>query len=75
MQPPLLAKPLWADGRDGAHGLAVIHEALPLPSHCLTFKCLALPPYSCEVQYPEDDQSSSIASFIFHWKGVLKGRF
>lgn len=26
MQPPLLAKPLWADGRDGAHGLAVIHE-------------------------------------------------
>ena len=28
MQPPLLAKPLWADGRDGAHGLAVIHEVL-----------------------------------------------
>ncbi len=26
MEPPLLAKPLWADGRDGAHGLAVIHE-------------------------------------------------
>ncbi|CAL5227409.1 g10367 [Coccomyxa viridis] len=26
MKPPLLAKPLWADGRDGAHGLAVIHE-------------------------------------------------
>lgn len=30
MQPPLLAKPLWADGRDGAHGLAVIHE-VPKP--------------------------------------------
>ncbi|BDA40908.1 Inositol-tetrakisphosphate 1-kinase 5 [Coccomyxa sp. Obi] len=26
MEPPLLAKPLWADGRDGAHGLAVIHQ-------------------------------------------------
>jgi len=26
MRPPFLAKPLWADGRDGAHGLAVIHD-------------------------------------------------
>ena len=26
MRPPFLAKPLWADGRDGAHGLAVIHN-------------------------------------------------
>jgi hypothetical protein len=29
MEPPLLAKPLWADGRDGAHGLAVIHQVTP----------------------------------------------
>ena len=29
MKPPLLAKPLWADGREGAHGLAVIHEVRP----------------------------------------------
>ena len=26
MRPPFLAKPLWADGRDGAHGLAVVHD-------------------------------------------------
>ena len=26
MHPPLLAKPLWADGREGSHGLALIHE-------------------------------------------------
>ena len=26
MRPPFLAKPLWADGRDGSHGLAVIHD-------------------------------------------------
>ena len=30
MKPPLLAKPLWADGREGAHGLAVIHEVRPI---------------------------------------------
>ena len=33
MKPPLLAKPLWADGREGAHGLAVIHEVRL--HHCL----------------------------------------
>ena len=35
MEPPLLAKPLWADGRDGAHGLAVIHEVGMCPCICL----------------------------------------
>lgn len=26
LQPPYVAKPLWADGREGAHGLAVLHD-------------------------------------------------
>ncbi len=26
LQPPLLVKPLWTDGREGSHGLAVLHE-------------------------------------------------
>lgn len=30
MRPPFLAKPLWADGRDGSHGLAVIHDEVGL---------------------------------------------
>ncbi len=29
MQPPLLVKPLWTDGREGSHGLAVVYD---LPS-------------------------------------------
>lgn len=29
MQPPLLVKPVWTDGREGSHGLAVVHD---LPS-------------------------------------------
>lgn len=24
--PPLLCKPLWTDGREGSHGLAVLHD-------------------------------------------------
>ena len=27
LQPPFVAKPLWADGREGAHGLAVLQDA------------------------------------------------
>ena len=26
LQPPFVAKPLWADGREGAHGLAVLQD-------------------------------------------------
>ena len=26
MQVPLVAKPLWADGREGSHGLAIAHD-------------------------------------------------
>ena len=26
MQVPLVAKPLWADGREGSHGLAIVHD-------------------------------------------------
>mmetsp|Transcript_15093 Transcript_15093/g.40824 ORF Transcript_15093/g.40824 Transcript_15093/m.40824 type:complete len:443 (+) Transcript_15093:139-1467(+) len=26
LQPPLLVKPLWTDGREGSHGLAVLHD-------------------------------------------------
>ena len=26
LQPPLLVKPLWTDGREGSHGLAVVHD-------------------------------------------------
>ena len=26
LQPPLLCKPLWTDGREGSHGLAVLHD-------------------------------------------------
>ncbi|KAI8466129.1 MAG: inositol 1, 3, 4-trisphosphate 5/6-kinase-domain-containing protein [Monoraphidium minutum] len=26
LAPPLLCKPLWADGREGSHGLAVLHD-------------------------------------------------
>jgi hypothetical protein len=30
LQPPLLVKPLWTDGREGSHGLAVLHDASAL---------------------------------------------
>jgi inositol-1,3,4-trisphosphate 5/6-kinase/inositol-tetrakisphosphate 1-kinase len=26
LAPPLLCKPLWTDGREGSHGLAVLHD-------------------------------------------------
>lgn len=26
LSPPLLCKPLWTDGREGSHGLAVLHD-------------------------------------------------
>ncbi len=26
LQPPLLVKPLWTDGREGSHGLALLHD-------------------------------------------------
>lgn len=26
LKPPLLVKPLWSDGREGSHGLAVLHD-------------------------------------------------
>ena len=26
LRPPLLVKPLWTDGREGSHGLAVVHD-------------------------------------------------
>lgn len=26
MQPPLIIKPVWTDGREGSHGLAVVHD-------------------------------------------------
>ena len=26
MQVPLVGKPLWADGREGSHGLAIVHD-------------------------------------------------
>jgi len=26
LHPPLLVKPLWTDGREGSHGLAVLHD-------------------------------------------------
>lgn len=26
LRPPLLVKPLWTDGREGSHGLAVLHD-------------------------------------------------
>lgn len=26
LQPPLLVKPMWTDGREGSHGLAVLHS-------------------------------------------------
>lgn len=43
MQPPLLAKPLWADGRDGAHGLAVIHEVWQVFSFVITVLLFLMP--------------------------------
>lgn len=30
LQPPLLVKPLWTDGREGSHGLAVLHDIMSL---------------------------------------------
>jgi hypothetical protein len=30
LEPPLLVKPLWTDGREGSHGLAVLHDASAL---------------------------------------------
>ena len=26
MTPPLVVKPVWTDGREGSHGLAVVHD-------------------------------------------------
>ncbi|GFR52555.1 hypothetical protein Agub_g15143 [Astrephomene gubernaculifera] len=30
LRPPLLVKPLWTDGREGSHGLAVLHDMAAL---------------------------------------------
>ncbi len=30
LRPPLLFKPLWTDGREGSHGLAVLHDLAAL---------------------------------------------
>ncbi|KAG2444462.1 hypothetical protein HXX76_001214 [Chlamydomonas incerta] len=30
LKPPLLVKPLWTDGREGSHGLAVLHDMAAL---------------------------------------------
>lgn len=30
LRPPLLFKPLWTDGREGSHGLAVLHDMAAL---------------------------------------------
>lgn len=30
LKPPLLVKPLWTDGREGSHGLAVLHDLAAL---------------------------------------------
>lgn len=30
LEPPLLVKPLWTDGREGSHGLAVLHDMAAL---------------------------------------------
>ena len=30
MTPPLVIKPVWTDGREGSHGLAVVHDMASL---------------------------------------------
>jgi inositol-1,3,4-trisphosphate 5/6-kinase/inositol-tetrakisphosphate 1-kinase len=30
MRPPLIVKPVWTDGREGSHGLAVVHDMVSL---------------------------------------------
>ena len=32
MKPPLVVKPVWTDGREGSHGLAVVHDMPSLSS-------------------------------------------
>lgn len=35
MKPPLVVKPVWTDGREGSHGLAVVHD-MPSLSNLLS---------------------------------------
>lgn len=42
--PPLLVKPLWTDGREGSHGLAVLHDMAALNKVLQGCVCAALKP-------------------------------